>query len=164
MSWSTLEKNALEAFERANPDLIDRNLDDLDNNFEYLFSTPSLPIHGVDWRGTNNLSAIIDKSQQGGDLSSDSISIPDDPLAEIAMQDIVNADSARATQTLFNTLFDTESMANSYAIGSSSPLVCHHSEERKDSNIEDDISQPSDDLAPGQKWEIIRHVRSREPH
>ncbi len=123
MSRSTLEKNALEAFDRANPDLIDRNLDDLDDDFKYLFPTHLLPVHGVDWRGTNNLSAIIDRSQQGGDLLSDSISIPDDPLAEIAMQDIVNADSARATQTSSNTLFDTESMANFYAMGSSSPLA-----------------------------------------
>ncbi len=77
--------------------------------------------------------------------------IPDDPLAEIVIQDIVNADSARATQTFFNTLFNMESMANFYIMGSSSPLACHNSEEREDSNIEDDISPLLDDLAPGRK-------------
>ncbi len=61
MSRSTLERNALEAFDRANPDLIDRNLDDLDDDFVYLFPTPPFPVYGVDWRGTNNLSAIIDR-------------------------------------------------------------------------------------------------------
>ncbi len=48
MNRSTLERNALEAFDRANPNLIDRNLDDLDNDFEYLFPTSPLPVHGVD--------------------------------------------------------------------------------------------------------------------
>ncbi len=77
------------------------------------------------------------------------MSIPDDPLTEITMQDIINADNARATQTPFNSLFDMKSMANFYAMSSSSPLTCHHSEKREDLNIEDDISQPPDDLAPG---------------
>ncbi len=164
MSWSNLEKNALKAFDRANPNLIDCNLDDLDNNFKYLFLTLPLPVYSIDWRRTNNLLAIINKDQQEGDLLSNSMSIFNDPLAEIAIQDIVNADSVKATQISFNTLFDTESMVNFYVIGSSSPLACHHSEEHKNSNIEDGISQPQDDLAPGQKWEIIRHVKSREPH
>ncbi len=48
MSRSTLERDALEAFDRANPDLIDRDLDDLDDDFEYLFLTPPLLVHGVD--------------------------------------------------------------------------------------------------------------------
>ncbi len=87
----------LETFDRANPDLIDCNLNNLDDDFEYLFPTPSLSVHGVDWRRTNNLLAIIDRGQQGGDLLSDNMSIPDDLLIEIAMQDIVSADSARAT-------------------------------------------------------------------
>ncbi len=85
MSQSTLEKDALEAFDKANPDLIDRDLDDLDNNFEYLFPTSPLPVHGVGWEGTNDLPAIIDRSQHRGDLPSDNMSIPDDLLAEIAM-------------------------------------------------------------------------------
>ncbi len=61
MSRSTLERNLLEAFDKVNPDLIDCNLDDLDNDFKYLFPTPPLLVYGVDWRGTNNLSAIIDR-------------------------------------------------------------------------------------------------------
>ncbi len=87
----------LEAFDRANLNLIDYNMDDLDNDFEYLFPTPPLPIHGINWKGTNDLSAIIDRRQQRKNLPSDSMSISDNPLAEIAMQDIVNADSVRAT-------------------------------------------------------------------
>ena len=63
MSWSILEKNALKTFDKANPDLIDRNLDDLDNDFKYLFPTPLLLLHSIDWRGTNNLSAIINRGQ-----------------------------------------------------------------------------------------------------
>ncbi len=55
-------------------------------------------------------------------------------------------------------------MANFYAMGSSSPLTRYHSEEHEDLTIEDDTSQPPDDLAPGRKWEIIRHVRFRKPH
>ncbi len=165
MSRSTLERNALEAFDRANPDLIDRDLDDLDDDFKYLFPTPPLPIHGVGWGGTNDLPAMIDRGQHRGDLPSDNMSIPDDPLAEIAMQDIaVNANSTRATQTPFSISFDTESMTNFYAMGSSSPLTCYYPEEHEDSTIEDDTSQPPDDLAPRRKWEIIKHVRSREPH
>ncbi len=53
-----------------------------------------------------------------------------------------------------------ENMANFYAMGSNSLLARQHSEECEDSNIEDNTSQLSDDLAPGQKWEIIRHIRS----
>ncbi len=63
MSRSTLERNALEAFDRANPDLIDHNLDDLDDDFEYLFPILPFLVYGIDWKGTNNLSAIIDKDQ-----------------------------------------------------------------------------------------------------
>ncbi len=43
-------------------------------------------------------------------------------------------------------------------------LAHHHSEEREDSNIKDDTSQPLYDLAPRRNWEIIRHVRSKEPY
>ncbi len=92
------------------------------------------------------------------------MSIPNHPLAEIAMQDIINADSARATQTPFNTLVDTESMANFYVVGSCFLLACHYSEECEDSNIEDNTSQPPDDLASEQKWEIIKYVRCRESY
>ncbi len=67
------------------------------------------------------------------------------------MQDIVNADNVKANQTAFNTLFNTENMANFYAMRSSSPLACHHSEKCEDSNIEDETSQPLDNLVPRQK-------------
>ena len=56
------------------------------------------------------------------------MSIPNNLLAKITIQDIINADSARATQTLFNTLFDTESIINFYVMGSSSSLACYYSE------------------------------------
>ena len=134
MSQSILERDTFEAFDKVNPDLIGCNLDDLNNDFEYLFPTPPLRMHGV--------------SQYRRDLLSDNISIPDDPLAEIVMQDIVNADSIRASQILFNTLYDIENMANFYAMGFSSSLACYHSEKREDLTIEDDTSQPPDDLAP----------------
>lgn len=61
MNWSTLEKNVLEAFDRANLDLIDHNLDDLDDSFEYLFPTPLLPLQDLDWENTNNLLVIINR-------------------------------------------------------------------------------------------------------
>lgn len=79
------------------------------------------------------------------------MSILNNPLAEITIQDIVNANSARATYNAFNTIFNMENMSNFYAINSISSLACHHSEEHKDSNIEDDTSQPLDDLALGCK-------------
>ena len=164
MSQSTLESNTLETFDRANPDLIDHNLDDLDNDFEYLFPTPPLLVHSVGWEKTNDLSAIIDRGQYQEDLPSDNIFIPNNPLAKIAMQDIVNINSARATQTLFNILFDTKNIANFYIISSSSLLAHYYSEERKDSTIKDDTNQPPDNLALRQKWEIIRHVGSKKPY
>lgn len=48
ISWFTLEKNMLEAFDGANPNLINHNLDDLDNNFKYLFPTFLSSIHDID--------------------------------------------------------------------------------------------------------------------
>ncbi len=151
MSWSTREKDVLETFDRANLDLIDCNLDDLDDDSKYLFLTLLLPVYGIGWGGTNDLSVIIDRSQQRENLLSDNMSIPNNPLAEIAMQDIVNADSARAIQTPFNTSFDIESIANFYVMGSSSSLAFYYSEECKDLTIEDDTSQPPNDLTPGRK-------------
>ncbi len=47
MSRSILERDVLEAFNRANQDQIYRDLDDLDHDFEYLFQTPPLPVHNV---------------------------------------------------------------------------------------------------------------------
>lgn len=92
------------------------------------------------------------------------MSIPNDPLAEVAIQDIINVDSIRAVQTSFHTLFNTESMANFYTIGPSSSLACHPFKEYKNSTIEDSTNQPSNKLALAQKWEIIRHIRSRKPY
>ena len=80
------------------------------------------------------------------------------------MYDIVNADSAKVTQTSFNTLFEIENMANFYAIGFSSLLTCYHFEEYKDLTIENNTSQPPNDLALRQKWKIIKYIRSREPY
>ncbi len=48
MCRSTLKRNVFETFDRANSDLIDYNLDDLDNDFKYLFLTLLLPVHNVD--------------------------------------------------------------------------------------------------------------------
>lgn len=64
MSWSTLKKNMLKAIDKVNLDLIDHNLYNLDDDFEYLFPTPLFLIYSINWGETNNLSAIIDKSQQ----------------------------------------------------------------------------------------------------
>lgn len=66
--------------------------------------------------------------------------IPNDSLIEIAMQDIVNANSARAIQTFLDISFDLKSIANFYLIGSSSLLACYNFEKYKNSNIKDDIS------------------------
>lgn len=86
MTQSVLKRNALEAFDRANnPNAIKYNLNDLDNDFEYLFQTSSLPVYGIGWGRTNNLSASIDRGQLERDIPSDSMSIPNDPFAEAAM-------------------------------------------------------------------------------
>lgn len=58
-----MERNTLKAFDRANIDVIDRILDDLDNDFKYLFPTPLFLVYGVDWEKINNLSTIIDRGQ-----------------------------------------------------------------------------------------------------
>lgn len=96
MSWSTLKRNVFEAFNKANPDMIDRNLDNLNDDFKYLFLTLPFPVHGVGQGGINDLLAIINRHKHQGNLSNDNMSILNDLLAEIAMQDIVNADSTRA--------------------------------------------------------------------
>lgn len=43
-----LEKNAFKTLDKVNLNLIDCNLDNLDNNFEYLFLTSLLAIYSVD--------------------------------------------------------------------------------------------------------------------
>ena len=48
MSQSILERNVFEAFDKANSlNAIKPNLNDLDNDFEYLFQTSSLSVHDV---------------------------------------------------------------------------------------------------------------------
>ena len=80
------------------------------------------------------------------------------------MQDIIKVDSSNVAQTSFNTSFDTKSIVNFYAIGSSSSLTHYHSKEHKNLSIKDSTSQPSDYLVLAQKWDIIKHVGSRKPH
>ena len=80
------------------------------------------------------------------------------------MQDIINTNNAKATQTFFNTLFYTENMANFYAIGSGFSLTYHHFEKHKDLDIEININQPSNNWVFEQKWQIIRYIRSKEPY
>lgn len=55
-------------------------------------------------------------------------------------------------------------MANFYPTSSNSPLAYDYSEKDENLYIEDDISWLPYDLAPGQKWENIRHIRSKEFH
>ena len=79
------------------------------------------------------------------------MSIPNDPLAMVAKQDIVNLNNIRAVQTSFNTSFGTKNMANFYAIDSSFSLACHYSEKNKNLIIKDRNSQLPDDLVPAQE-------------
>ena len=53
-------------------------------------------------------------------------------------------------------------MATFYAIDSSSLLAYYYSKKHEDLMIKDDTSQLSDKLAPRQKWEIIKYVKSKE--
>lgn len=92
---------------------------------------------------------IIDKNQHQKDLPSDNIFISNYLLAEIGLQDIVNINNAKTTQTPINIVFNTESMRKFYAIDSSSLFACYFFEEYKDLTIENDTSQPSNNLAPG---------------
>lgn len=49
MSWSILERDMLETFNRATTlDIIERNLDDLDNDFQYLFPTIPFLVYDID--------------------------------------------------------------------------------------------------------------------
>lgn len=56
------------------------------------------------------------------------------------MQDIVNTNSTKAIQTLFNNLFDIKNIAIFYAIGSSSPFIYYHSEGYQNLTIKNDTS------------------------
>lgn len=68
------------------------------------------------------------------------MSIHNNLLAKLAIQDITSANSARAAKLFLNTLFDTKSIINFYAISSSFPFTCYHSKECKNSNIKDNTS------------------------
>lgn len=63
------------------------------------------------------------------------------------MQDIINTNSAKATQTIFNTFIDIKSIANFYAISFIFLLAYYNSEKNKDLTIKDDINQLLDNLA-----------------
>lgn len=92
------------------------------------------------------------------------MSISNDCLTELVMQDIISTNSAKTTQPSFNTLFNIETIADFYLISSSSFLACHHCKKRKNFGIKDNTSQLQDALALGQKWEILRYVKFKEPH
>lgn len=77
------------------------------------------------------------------------MSIFNDPLTGLVIQDIISINSTKATEPFFNILFDIESMPNFYAIDSSFLLNYYHSKERKNSSIEDNTSQLPDDLMLG---------------
>lgn len=77
--------------------------------------------------------------------------ILDDLLAEITIQDIVNANSAGVIQIVFNTLFNTKNMVNFYVMDFSSFLAYNYFKKREDLTIEDNISQLPDDLILRQK-------------
>lgn len=85
-------------------------------------------------------------------------------MAGLAIQDTINANSARTAKFFFNTLFDIESIANFYAMSFSFSLACYYSKKCKNLTMEDNISHQSDDLAPRQKWEIIRYIRPKKSY
>lgn len=58
MSWFILERDALEVFNKATN--LNLNLNDLNNDFEYLFPTLPLLVHYLDWGLLSN----IDRDQQ----------------------------------------------------------------------------------------------------
>lgn len=59
MSYAILERDTLEVFDRTtSPDIIECNLNNLDNNFEYLFPTISFSMYNINW----GLPINIDKS------------------------------------------------------------------------------------------------------
>ena len=123
MTWSTLERDVLEAFDKANLDLINYDLNNLDNNFGYLFLTPPFLVYDVSLGGINN-------------LPSDNMSIFNNLSAEIAIYNIVSANSTKATQISFNILFDIESMTNFYVMRFNYLLTCYYFEKREDLTIE----------------------------
>lgn len=79
------------------------------------------------------------------------MSIPNNPLVELVIQDIISANSTKADKPFFNTSFDRESIANFYTIDFSSPLACHYFKEWKNSSIKDNTGLPLDNLMSKQK-------------
>lgn len=79
------------------------------------------------------------------------MSISNNLLAKLAMQDIISVNNTRAIEPFFNILFDTKSITNFYAIDSSFILTYYYSKERENSIIKDNISQQIDDLVLRQK-------------
>lgn len=55
MSQSILARDRPKIFDRTNVDLIDCDLDDLDDNFKYLFPTSLFPVYDINRGETNNL-------------------------------------------------------------------------------------------------------------
>lgn len=130
-----MKKDALEVFDRAtNPD---PNLNVLENNFKYLFSTLPFPVYDVDWK----LLANINRGQQLKNRLNDIMFILDDPLAKFIRQDIISTNSVKADESFFNTSFNIESIATFYIISSSFFfLTCHYFKKRKNFCIEDNTS------------------------
>lgn len=90
------------------------------------------------------------------------MSIPNNLLVKLAMQDITSTNSVKTAEPIFNTLFDTKNITNFYAIGLSSLLAHQHFKKHKNASIKGNMSQLSDDLVPEQKQEILRYVRSKK--
>lgn len=176
MNRFVLKRNALEAFDKANPycgrlpdpDIIGNDLDNLDNDFEALFPTPPFPVHDVDWGRTKDRAEDIYMDPPHvlhENIFNDSMSISDNVSIEDTMQGIARADSAKIINTSFNTSFDTESLADFFAMSSSSPLPSEPLSKACGSMfIKDNTTLPCKNLALVQKWEIVRHVRSRKTH
>lgn len=94
MSQSMLERDVVEAFDKATtPNTIERNLDKVNKDFEYLFSTIFLPIHNID----QGLPANTNRNLQQKNTPSDSIFVPNNLLARLVIQDIISANSAKTT-------------------------------------------------------------------
>ena len=99
------EKNVLETFDKATN--LNPNLNDLDDDFEYLFLILLFPVHDIGWGPSAN---------------------------------IINEYSTTAIEQFFNILFDIESIASFYAMGSNFSLTCYYFEKHKNSSIKDNTS------------------------
>lgn len=68
------------------------------------------------------------------------MSISNDPLTKLIIQDIINTNNARATGFFFNTEINIKSLANFYVMSFSYFLTYYYFEECKNFNIKDNIS------------------------